>query len=82
MPGQFQRLPISMADLKRWEDMGLRLGYAEPELSVSLLELRGNPCKNLLEQAAIAARYAASKTAEPGKTLAVTLAEELEQCAA
>jgi hypothetical protein len=71
-----------MADLKRWEDMSLRLGYAEPELSLSVLGLRANTCKDQLAQAAIAARYAASKTAEPGKALALTLAEELEQYAA
>jgi hypothetical protein len=81
MPGQFQRLPISPADLERWESVGLRLNHV-PELSLSLFELRTNPSRTQLEHAAVAARYAASTIVGPAKAMAVELAEELEQRAA
>ncbi len=81
MPGYFHSLPISMADLKRWESVGLRLNHV-PELTLRLYDLRANPSKYQLKRAANVARYAALIMSGPAKSVAVELAEELEKHAA
>lgn len=78
----FQRHSISPIKQMRWEDIGLRLSHVAPELLLSISDIRANPSKAQLEQAATVARYTASKLAEPEKSLALTLAEELAECAA
>ncbi len=81
MPGHSQRLPISTDDLKRWEEAGLRLNHV-PELILLIYDIKAEPTKFRLQSAAKVARYASSTAAEPAKTLAIELAEELERRAA
>ena len=70
-----------MADLADWEDAGLRLSHV-PELLLRIYDIKAEPSKFRLKNAANVARYAASTTAEPAKTLALNLAEDLERRAA
>ena len=81
MNSKLHKLPISMADLERWELASLRFGSV-PELLLSILDLRGDPNKLRATHAARVARYAASTTSEPARGVALDLAEELEQLAA
>ena len=81
MPVYSRRLPISTADLKRWEGAGSRLNHV-PELLLRIYDIRAEPSKFRLRQAAKVARYAASMAAGPAKTRALALAEELERRAA
>ena len=81
MPSYSQCHPISTADLQKWEEAGLRLNHV-PELILNIYDVKADPSKFRLRHAAKVARYAASTAAGPAKTLAVALAEELEQRAA
>lgn len=66
-----------MADLRQWEEAGVRLSHV-PELLLQIYDIKAEPSRFRLERAAKVARYAALTAVEPSKSLALNLAEELE----
>ncbi|WP_423414858.1 hypothetical protein RLW55_16875 [Hyphomicrobium sp. B1] len=76
-----QHVRIDGDDLQRWAATARQLEHVTPAILAELVDLHRDPCTHRLHRCANAAKYAATISDEPMKTVAIKLAESFEQAA-
>ncbi|MGB4865325.1 MAG: hypothetical protein WBP38_05470, partial [Hyphomicrobium sp.] len=70
---------LDLDDVARWAAAAKRLDFITAAVSMEIADLYRDPCRHRLQRCANAARFAWVNADEPERTIAVSLAEELER---